>query len=747
MQVAEKHHSDRIHPTLRVWRAMRGPLLLLLIYIGFFWKLTLTRQYTWLESPDFANQVLPWYQFEAGEFHLGHFPLWDPYLWGGQPLLGQMQPGLSYPFNWILFALPLRHGWIRQVYLHWYFVLIHYMGGLFCYWLCRDLQRSILAATLAGCAFGLGGFVGTTDWPMMLNGAIWAPLVFLFFLRTLKGERPVANAALSGACLGMAFLSGHHQVPIFISLAMGGCWIYFLKQNLKRDQIQRAGLAVGAFSLFAASVSAFLMLPALEYGKLAIRWVGSANPVGWQDVVPYPVHAQFSLFPITVLGIAIPGIAINSVPYVGWVITVLAFIGVVTCWERQSVRILATVSLGGLLFSLGPFNVFHGVLYSVVPLVEKARSSSMASFIFHFGITALCAFGIDAWETDVFKQGRWPSRMIKLLLGAAIIIACVGLIVFIFQPAKVGEINPMMMGALIATLFAGSIYALRTDYLSNRSASVLALLLMLIELGIVTGAGYRHREQPEYLLKKMSENVDIFNFLNSRRDPVRVERDDQAIAYNFGDWFGVDEFGGYLASLTLNVDHIQSNYWGRMLFGTNYWIGKKPIRDKQIEVFSAANGLKIYSNPEAFPRVWSVHHAVSIAPGQLTGKLDAGASTLRQETFMTGEAPKLDVCPDTDQVTLETREANRVIIQADMGCKGMIIAAETYYPGWKATVDTRPEKIWEAYTALRGVVVGPGKHRIEMVYRPASVMIGGFLTVCGLVGALAIGLSTRKRPA
>src|SRR5205085_53709 len=84
-------------------------------------------------------QVLPWYQFEAGEWHQGRFPLWDPHHWGGQSLIGQALPGAAYPLNWILFLLPLRKGWIRQPYLHWYFVLIHYMGALFCYWRCLDL--------------------------------------------------------------------------------------------------------------------------------------------------------------------------------------------------------------------------------------------------------------------------------------------------------------------------------------------------------------------------------------------------------------------------------------------------------------------------------------------------------------------------------------------------------------------------------------------------------------------------------
>jgi hypothetical protein len=70
--------------------------------------------------------------------------------------------------------------------------------------------------------------MGTNNWPVMLNGAVWAPLVLLFFLRAMRGERPVSSAAWSGALLGIAFLSGHHQIPIFIGLTMAGAWLYYI---------------------------------------------------------------------------------------------------------------------------------------------------------------------------------------------------------------------------------------------------------------------------------------------------------------------------------------------------------------------------------------------------------------------------------------------------------------------------------------------------------------------------------------
>src|ERR1700686_4379879 len=137
-------------------------IVLFAIVAGFYWKITLTSQFDWVWGPDLATQVMPWFAVQARSWHAGTFPLWDPYLWAGQPLLGQAQPGAAYPLNWILFSLPLDHGHISFTILNWYFLSIHYLAALFCYLLCRDLGRSKIASLAGGAAFGLGGYVATT---------------------------------------------------------------------------------------------------------------------------------------------------------------------------------------------------------------------------------------------------------------------------------------------------------------------------------------------------------------------------------------------------------------------------------------------------------------------------------------------------------------------------------------------------------------------------------------------------------
>jgi cystathionine gamma-synthase len=53
----------------------------------------------------------------------------------------------------------------------------------------------------------------------MLNGAIWVPLVFLFLFRLTRGERSLTSAMWAGVFQGFAWLSGHHEIPIYTSLA------------------------------------------------------------------------------------------------------------------------------------------------------------------------------------------------------------------------------------------------------------------------------------------------------------------------------------------------------------------------------------------------------------------------------------------------------------------------------------------------------------------------------------------------
>ncbi|MGJ5813248.1 hypothetical protein [Paludibaculum fermentans] len=62
-----------------------------------------------------------------------------------------------------------------------------------------------------------------------------------------------------------------------------------------------------------------------------------------------------------------------------------------------------------------------------------------------------------------------------------------------------------------------------------------------------------------------------------------------------------------------------------------------------------------------------------------------------------------------------------------------------HFPGWYGYVDGQPVPLHEVYGALGGIVVGAGRHRVEMRYRPSSVYWGAGLTLTGSLAALAAG--------
>src|SRR5258708_1588164 len=258
--------------TQRRWVA---PFVLLALTIGVFWKILLTDQYVFFDSPDLAYQVAPWLQVQASEWHKNHSLLWwDPYMFGGQSLIGQAQPGVANPLNWLLFSMPLAKGMIQLKALHWYIALIHYIAALCFYALCRDLGRARAASILAASAFAFAGYIGTTGWPQMLNGAIWAPLLFLFCLRAFRGQAPLLNTLTGAAILGLMWLSGHHQIPIFVTLVISSVWLFQIVRNQsRRERLRWTGL-FAAFLIMALAAGALQILPAYSYGQDAVRFVG-----------------------------------------------------------------------------------------------------------------------------------------------------------------------------------------------------------------------------------------------------------------------------------------------------------------------------------------------------------------------------------------------------------------------------------------------------------------------------------------
>lgn len=722
--------SGAFAPLVALSHRLAGPGLLFLVMALAFWRILLTPQYTWLNGYDLSSQVLPWLQFQAGEWHAGRLPLWSPFEWAGQNLIGQGQPGVVNPLNWLLFAAPLRRGWLREGALNWWFFFLHYLAGLNLYWLARSLGACRLAAVLGGVAFGLFGFMGSNDWPQMLSGALWAPLVFLFLLRSRTSAQPWRDGAWAGCFLGLSWLSGHHQLPIYISLASAG-----LALGL------RLYPALLTFPL-AGLLAAPQLLTGLAYGKLAVRWVGMENPVGWQDKVAYYVHEQYANPPAALLSVLLPGAEEHTSLFLGSVCLFLAILALRQLRDRAEVTALGWLAVAALLYNFGRGGGLEPLLYSLLPMVEKARSPSMAAALFTLAGAVLAALGL----TELRRTGApaWLPKAHTLFAGA---LAALFLLAKLW-PAAQTQLEQRWFGVALASGLAAMAYA----WLPVSRANLVLLGALLVESANMTYYAMPNRLDPrtKSLLTPMAQHLDLREYLHTLPGPARVTVDDQAIAYNFGDWHGVDVMGGYLASLTRTHQEVD---WftprALQLLGVGYHVGPAARLEGSELAFRGARDSHVWKMPYApLPRAWVATQALTVAgAADVQRYLNSSGFDPRQTALVAGTKVETGNCAPGTAVILE-RLPNRVTLRSDAACPGVLILSDSDDPGWSVHVDGDAAARLTVFHALRGVRVPAGQHTVVWTYSPPGFRLGVALAFVGLalLGLVQFGFRRARHP-
>jgi hypothetical protein len=86
---------------------------------------------------------------------------------------------------------------------------------------------------------------------------------------------------------------------------------------------------------------------------------------------------------------------------------------------------------------------------------------------------------------------------------------------------------------------------------------------------------------------------------------------------------------------------------------------------------------------------------------------------------------------------------NHLVAEVDAPAAGVVVVDEAYHPSWTATLDGAPAHIVPANGAFRGLLVGPGKHRIEMTFHAG--LPGWIMLLSPLGMATALYLTRRRR--
>ncbi|MCX7681877.1 MAG: YfhO family protein [Anaerolineae bacterium] len=162
---------------------------------------------------------------------------------------------------------------------------------------------------------------------------------------------------------------------------------------------------------------------------------------------------------------------------------------------------------------------------------------------------------------------------------------------------------------------------------------------------------------------------------------------------------------------------------------------------------TAAGQVRAFRLPDTPGRAWVVPHGRFVPRDEMLMLLAAPDFDPTAEVLLeqpTG-IPQVTPASRAQRSPIRLRDGhNRVTIHVTLETPGYLVLADTWYPGWQATVDGEPAPLMRANYAFRAVWLEAGEHTVEMAYRPRSVLVGGMLSVVVLVVMVGVRVQVDK---
>ncbi|MGH7150822.1 MAG: hypothetical protein ACREIU_08995, partial [Planctomycetota bacterium] len=189
-----------------------------------------------------------------------------------------------------------------------------------------------------------------------------------------------------------------------------------------------------------------------------------------------------------------------------------------------------------------------------------------------------------------------------------------------------------------------------------------------------------------------------------------------------------------------------------VLFGPEQFAAARGLAAKVPERYRVAHDpdasradLLVLENLRAYPRAWLVERARTVASREEAADVLAEEATdLRREAAV--EGPALPAPVDRTQapeggVRFLRRGELFSILEVEAEREAYLVVSETWYPGWRATLDGAPSEILPADVFLRAIRIPPGRHEVRFEFRPSSWtrgLLAGAVATVALLGFLAL---------
>ncbi|HET9015959.1 MAG TPA: hypothetical protein VFN57_10205 [Thermomicrobiaceae bacterium] len=735
-------------------------------WLVFIWDVLVKR--THLIPYDLIDQHYMFQDFVQRALHTGASPLWTPNILSGYPIGADPLTQLFYPPNLLMHVL-VRGTFLPYIAVEWLAGLHFLWAAVGTYFLARALTGSRPGAVLAALTYAFGSFFA---WHIPHLSPIttlsWLPWILLAYERALRRRSPLWTA-LGAAAFGCMALAGHALSMLYVAYLVAALTLVVVLVSVRQDRrvALTAALVGGGILTLGVGLAAIQLLPSWHLSNLTDR-----------AGLDYQAATGSSFLPSWLITVAIPNFFSHYGTAKFWASGDIAetnayfgllplFLGALAVSRgRPEDRRVTALILGGalvaLLAALGSQTWFYRVIYELVPGFSHVRRPGDAIAFVQFGMGLLGAYGVkvlvgaegsgEVGQT-LLRWLRWAlAADLALLSGSAIALATT-----VGAPTQ-PVLSTITDGVVIAGVVLLAAYvAVRAGvdrHISMRVAAVLLVAIAAVDLGSATAdkvTGAFKMAPDAYIGPTWSGNpgdpiVPMLLASQQQALPARY----RMVPLNAG---SIWENGPLVWTLdsTWGYSVLWPSYYQQLadaatanpssplfdLLNARYLMLPDTLQKLYPGISTAKFRLVrgappvVYEDTTPGPRTWVAGQAVRQSASGVVSYLQAHPSTL-WSTVVLSEAPPPGSTVGTGSTgttTITAYRNTRVDIRASLSAPGFVVLADTWYPGWSASIDGHPAHVYQADGAFRAVWVPSGQHQIVYRFTMPGLAHGRDLTI------------------
>jgi len=724
---------------------------------------------------DTIYQMLPFQLWNRDQVSSGSLPLWNPYNGAGVPHLANLQSAPFSPFNLPFYVLEPRLAILVSDFLKLFCI------GVFTSLFLRRLGISQISSLLGGTAFAFSGYaVLWLNWQhpatlVALPAGLYTVESYLACNRITEARRRLWLVAVALA-VALGLIAGHAETYFFIGLLMAAYVLVRTAVGRGSQSWQSSAwsvIALGSAGIVGAALSAVQVLPFLEYLQHSVTGLArAADPPAYALFLQLvPLQLFPNLLGSPTLGYYDPilsrGVNYNEAnsTYLGLCALFLAGLGLLSLRWRP-IPAFCVFAAGAGVWFLYAYNIggVEDVLNRLVPFL-RLSGVFRTHVVWLFCLASLAALGLDVLRAAGPWKDAQPTIMKHVAVWGTLTIvgAASAAAAFLFWASRqrdnaVSEsalrevVGPHVIFIMTSTALAIvlSVLLARRSRFDQWLAGVLVLVvfaqsgLLLRDNTPTVDARYFYPMAPALaaVAERVGNGQTLFladaalpanaNLVYRLRSPASY---DAIAVYSYANLYS----GLLHGSLERSEAHPQT-VRELQAMGIQYVVSAEPTPLDGLEQTWTNGNVRLFRVPDSLPRYFSPGHSRTVATDQEALRLLRDPDfDLRDAAVLIGaggDSPMQG--PGVGTVEVLDEQPTRIHLSVQRDTPGWLVALQTHYPGWTATVNGQTRGIVATNLAYTGVALDAGKSDVRLTYDPPSFRIGLAITTAAAMVLVAI---------